>query len=190
MRESRRRERFSFVLWIPAFAGMSGEGIKKGRIEKMRPLVFQEDDQIPAPSISGMRLWMPHSVFSLSAQRPARAESPGLVRRVQGMQPSEVKPWPASGWRGRFQLLNSLRDFGWGDARQRIELQPRALDFHGGNTAALAALITLASVDPGVEVVEHFAQRLDLAQIAAGVWISGPEVARRILLRQCRRPMA
>lgn len=50
---------------------------------------------------SGPR-WMPHSVLSgLSAQRPARASSPGRTGRVQGAQPTDRNPRPSSGWRGR-----------------------------------------------------------------------------------------
>jgi hypothetical protein len=34
-------------------------------------------------------VWMPHSVFGLPRQRPARASSSGSVRLVQGMHPTE-----------------------------------------------------------------------------------------------------
>ena len=36
--------------------------------------------------------WIPHSVLSAPAQRPARALSPGRTGRVQGAQPIEAKP--------------------------------------------------------------------------------------------------
>src|SRR3954452_9237893 len=60
--------------------------------------------------------------------------------------------------------LEHLHDFGRRDARQRIELQGRAFDFHRGDAGALAALIALTSVDPGIEIAKSFAERLDLAQ--------------------------
>jgi hypothetical protein len=33
--------------------------------------------------------WMPHSVFSLPRQRPARGSSPGFTGLVQGAQPMD-----------------------------------------------------------------------------------------------------
>lgn len=43
----------------------------------------------PPRTIRPFSKWMPHSVLSLSAQRPARAFSPGRTARVQGAQPTE-----------------------------------------------------------------------------------------------------
>ena len=46
-----------------------------------------------APVSTGQ--WMPHSLgaFVSHHQRPARGSSPGLVARVQGVQPMLVNPW-------------------------------------------------------------------------------------------------
>ena len=43
---------------------------------------------------------MPHSVFVLPAQRPARGSSPGATARVHGAQPMEANPSSTSGLTG------------------------------------------------------------------------------------------
>jgi 3D (Asp-Asp-Asp) domain-containing protein len=45
--------------------------------------------------------WMPHSVLSCPAQRPARRSSPSFTGLVQGQQPMDGKPCATSGWAGR-----------------------------------------------------------------------------------------
>jgi hypothetical protein len=54
----------------------------------------------PAQAFS-TSVWMPHSVLPWPRQRPARTSSPVWVRLVQGMQPTDAKPFAAIGWRGR-----------------------------------------------------------------------------------------
>src|SRR3954453_9091203 len=51
------------------------------------------------------RVWIPHSVLAVPRQRPARPSSPALVRLVQGMQPTERKPFATRGCGGSFEIV-------------------------------------------------------------------------------------
>ncbi len=55
-----------------------------------------DDQGAPTGKVEQQRIavhtWIPHSLLSAPAQRPARALSPGRTGRVQGAQPIEAKP--------------------------------------------------------------------------------------------------
>src|SRR5262245_14085021 len=78
-------------------------------------------------------------------------------------------------------ILEHRDDLGGRDARERIEFQPRAFNLNRRNAGALAALKAFAAIDPGIEAGQRLAERLDLAQIATGIGIGGPEIARCVL---------
>ncbi len=65
--------------------------------------------RIPAPVKSqnntAHAAWSPHSVLSNIAQRPARASSPGAVRRVHGQQPTDANPWSIRALTGTLKRL-------------------------------------------------------------------------------------
>jgi len=50
------------------------------------------------PAFGGSGQCSPHSVFDVPDQRPARACSPGAMRRVQGAHPIEANPSNSSGF--------------------------------------------------------------------------------------------
>src|SRR5260370_16398884 len=81
--------------WIPAFAGMTA--VLCG--------AFSLNCDPASSPYDVLTVWMPHSVFGLPRQRPARVSSSGEVRLVQGMQPTERKPFAVSGCGGRFAAL-------------------------------------------------------------------------------------
>ena len=67
----------------------------EGRVPVFRGKARVGDDHAHAAFSCLMRTalpsmkWMPHSVFSLPRQRPARGSSPGLTGLVQGAQPMD-----------------------------------------------------------------------------------------------------
>src|SRR6267142_1128186 len=65
-------------------------------------------------------------------------------------------------------------------ARERIELDLAGRSFGKGQRAALAAMITLASGDPGIEAAQGTLERAHLAKRAAAIGIARPEIAIRI----------
>src|SRR5258708_10711389 len=81
--------------WIPAFAGMTA--VVCG--------AFSLHCDPASSPYDVLTVWMPHSVFGLPRQRPARVSSSGEVRLVQGMQPTQRKPFAVSGCGGRFAAL-------------------------------------------------------------------------------------
>src|SRR5260370_36657770 len=71
-----------------------------------------------------------------------------------------------------------------GDTGERIEFEPGAILLDDRDRRSEAALKSLASVDPAIERLQRTRQRFHLADTAAGVWISEPEIAFRIFARQ------
>ena len=80
----------------PGDGHRTGKGPDRGGRPRITAAVGDEDDV----RRRAHGACSPHSVLSNMAQRPARASSPGWVRRVHGQQPTEPYPCWISGFTG------------------------------------------------------------------------------------------
>ena len=109
--------------------------------------------------------------------------SPASVRRVHGMQPTDVKPNFASGCGGNPADF-AIAATSTGEMRASgVELEARSVLFNHRNMRALTALVALASVQPGREWRRCVGERL----CAAGIGIGKPKVRIKVALLELVR---
>ena len=77
-------------------------------------------------------------------------------------------------------ILNPLR----GPMSQGIDFYAPAGGLDQGQVGAGTTLESLAAVDPGIESIQRAGQGLDLAQVAAGIGVTAPEVTAGVTRRQ------